>query len=390
MGKQYAVIHVEKGKGSGAALGHHIDRTKGKEYSYQHSDPTLKHLNSYFKLNAYCSMSLQEAVKARIKDGYTSKRKINDNAVTHLKIVLTGSHERMKELEANGQGLKEWVMENKKFLEEKYGSDNIVRFTLHRDEKTPHLHAVVVPLTADGRLSAFEVLGNKIKMKALQNDYAKAMASFGLERGMESTGIKHEDVKAYYSRIEKANEVANNTEINVSKNFLGNYKSESVEELKESLKSLKSALKAKESILQSEEKKKIAMSERLDKYQENNTILKNNIQTLIVDDAVREREQEKALKKLQEEIQKAFDRELQRTRGLHLLDTAEKIHQFVSDKVSTIAANIKTSSNLMDKCFSDLSFVQKLINKATERVNRALQRDNSQDEKQERNRGMRL
>ena len=389
MGKQYAVIHIEKGKGSGAALGHHIDRTQGKEYSYQHSDPELKHLNSHFKLNAYCSMSLQEAVKARIKDGYTSNRKINDNAVTHLKIVLTGSNERMKELEANGQGLKEWVIENKKFLEEKYGSDNIVRFTLHRDEKTPHLHAVIVPLTADGRLSAFEVLGNKTKMKALQNDYAKAMAPFGLERGIENTGIKHEDVKAYYSRMEKANEVANNTEINVSKNFLGGYKSESVEELKESVKSLKMALKAKDSIIQSEEKKKIAMSERLENYQENNAILKSNIQTLIVDDAVREREQEKALKKLQEEIQKAFDRELQRTRGLHLLDTAEKIHQFVSEKVSTIAANIKTSSNLMDKCFSDLSFVQKLINKATERVNRALYRDNTQEEKQERNKGMR-
>lgn len=389
MGKQYAVIHIEKGKGSGAALGHHIDRTQGKEYSYQHSDPALKHLNSHIKLNAYCSMPLQDAVKARIKDGYTSKRKINDNAVTHLKIILTGSHERMKELEANGQGLKEWVIENKKFLEEKYGSDNIVRFTLHRDEKTPHLHAVIVPLTADGRLSAFEILGNKTKMKALQNDYAKAMAPFGLERGMENTGIKHEDAKAYYSRMEKANEVANNTEINVSKNLLGNYKSESVEELKESVKSLKSALKAKESIILSEEKKKEAMSERLENYQENNAVLKKNIQTLIVDDAVREREQEKALKKLQEEIQKAFTRELQRTKSIHLLDTAEKIQQFVSDKVSTIAANLKTSGKLIDKCFSDTSFVQKLINKAVEEVNKALNRDKSQDEKQERNRGMR-
>lgn len=389
MAIQYAVLHIEKGKGSGGALGHHIDRTEGKEYSYKHSDPELKHLNSHIKLNAYCSMPLQDAIKARIKEGYTSKRKINDNAVTHLKIVLTGSHERMKELEANGQGLKDWVIENKKFLEEKYGSDNIVRFTLHRDERTPHLHAVIVPLTADGRLSAFEILGNKTKMKALQNDYAKAMAPFGLERGIENTGIKHEDAKAYYSRMEKANDIANNTEISVSKNLLGNYKAEAVEELKESVKSLKSALKAKESIIQSEEKKKDEMAKRLDNYQENNAILKKNIQTLIIDDSVRDREQEKALKKLQEEMYKTFNQELRRTRGFHLLDTAEKIHQFVSDKVSTIAANIKTNSNLIDKCFADTSFVQKLINRAVEEVNKVLSRDNTQEEKQDRNRGMR-
>ncbi|MDM1527676.1 hypothetical protein HX091_17445, partial [Myroides odoratimimus] len=55
MATQYAVIHIEKGKGSGGALGHHIDRTQGKEYSYKHSDPELKHLNSHIKLNAYCS-----------------------------------------------------------------------------------------------------------------------------------------------------------------------------------------------------------------------------------------------------------------------------------------------------------------------------------------------
>lgn len=387
MATQYAVLHIEKGKGSGGALGHHIDRTEGKEYSYRHSDPELKHLNSHIKLNAYCSMPLQDAIKARIKEGYTSKRKINDNAVTHLKIVLTGSHERMKELEENGQGLKEWAIENKKFLEEKYGAENIVRFTLHRDERTPHLHAVIVPLTADGRLSAFEVLGNKTKMKALQNDYAKAMAPFGLERGIENTGIKHEDAKAYYSRMEKANDIANKTEINVSKNLLGGYKSESVEELKESVKSLKLALEAKKSIIQSEEKKKEEMNKRLDSYSKNNEVLRNNLSKIIANDELHKKEQDKAIAKLQEELLNAFNKQLQKPYNFSLLDTSEKKEIFLKEKMEKVLNGVKSNLELFEKAFTD-SFFGKLASLLTKEIKHYnLMKEETPSK--ERNRGMR-
>lgn len=387
MSKQYAVLHIEKGKGSGGALGHHIDRTQGKEYSYKHSDPDLKHLNSHFKLNAYCSMPLQDAIKERIKDGYTSKRKINDNAVTHLKIVLTGSHERMKELETNGQGLKEWVIENKKFLEEKYGAQNIIRFTLHRDEKTPHLHAVIVPLTQDGRLSAFEVLGNKTKMKNLQNDYAAAMAPFGLERGLENTGIKHEDAKAYYARMEKANDIANKTEINVSKNLLGGYKSESVEELKESVKSLKLALEAKKSIIQSEEKKKEEMNKRLDSYSKNNEVLRNNLSKIIANDELHKKEQDKAIAKLQEELLNAFNKQLQKPYNFSLLDTSEKKEKFLKEKMEKVLNGVKSNLELFEKAFTD-SFFGKLASLLTKEIKHYnLMKEETPSK--ERNRGMR-
>jgi chromosome segregation ATPase len=69
------------------------------------------------------------------------------------------------------------------------------------DESTPHLHAVVVPLTADGRLCAKQVIGDKIKMKQMQTEYAKIMEHFGLNRGKEGSRAIHEDVKEYYKRI---------------------------------------------------------------------------------------------------------------------------------------------------------------------------------------------
>ena len=41
------------------------------------------------------------------------------------------------------------------------GEENITRFAVHLDEKTPHIHCVFVPITEDGRLSAGDWVGNR-------------------------------------------------------------------------------------------------------------------------------------------------------------------------------------------------------------------------------------
>lgn len=386
--KQYAVIHIEKGKGSGGALGHHIDRTEGKEYSYKHSDPDKKHLNHNFtSINKYAKMPLQMAISERIKDGYTSKRKINDNAVTHLKIVLTGSHEQMKKMENNPEEFKKWVYENQAFLERQYGAENIVRFALHRDEKTPHLHAVIVPLTEDGRLSAFEVIGNKTKLKKLQDDYHKSMMQFGLERGEKNTGITHEDAKAYYARMGIANEIAEKTEIKVSKNLLGGYKSESVEELKESVKSLKSALKAKESILASEKKNKESIIKTLESYTEDNKNLKNKLENVIIDDKLRDLEEDRRYQNLKKKVTQEFSTELNRTpaKELRTLNSFDKIYQYIEKKLLNILSN--KLSHYAKKLTEDRSFAMNIFEKVEQKAKSAIELGEKQEVS--RNRGMR-
>src|SRR5690606_38021243 len=112
-------------------------------------------------------------------------------------------------------------------------------FVLHRDERTPHLHVVTVPLTKDGRLSAKEVMGNRKDMQERQDRYADAMKVFGLNRGIRNTGIKHESAKEYYARMEESVSIGNRSEIKASKGILGSYTKESVLELENSVKSLK-------------------------------------------------------------------------------------------------------------------------------------------------------
>jgi hypothetical protein len=109
-----------------------------------------------------------------------------------------------------------------------------------------HIHAVTVPLTEDGRLSARELLGNPKAMSQRQDRYAEQMKSFGFQRGVKATGIKHEDAKTYYARIEKAQDTISQNDFKPEKNILGVYKSESVEEMQNLLKSQKTALRSKD------------------------------------------------------------------------------------------------------------------------------------------------
>ena len=248
----YAVYHVEKGAISPGGIGKHIDREPGAEHTYQHADPERIHLNEHITVNPHCDKALHVAISDRIKEGYAAKNKagelkeIRRDAVKYTTHILTGSPELTEKIENNSNLRKEWIDKNLEFVKNEYGEKNIVRFSVHRDEKTMHIHAVTVPLTEDGRLSARELLGNPKAMSQRQDRYAEQMKSFGFQRGIKATGIKHEDAKTYYARIEKAQESISQSDFKPEKNILGAYKPKSVEELQNLLKSQKTALRSKD------------------------------------------------------------------------------------------------------------------------------------------------
>ena len=51
------------------------------------------------------------------------------------------------------------------FFEQYQSRETIISAVVHMDEKTPHMHLSFVPLTADGRLSAKEIVGNIVGNK---------------------------------------------------------------------------------------------------------------------------------------------------------------------------------------------------------------------------------
>ena len=203
----FVVMNVRKGKGSGGALGNHIDRTVGKEHMYKNANPDLKQYNRSYKLNYTGTIS--ERVNQRISEGYKSKKAIRKDAVKYISLVLTGSHEKMKEIISDKDKYHVWLKNNFDFLKEEYGKENIVKLDLHLDEKTPHFHVIVVPLTKDGRLSAKEIVGNKKQMQERLTRYAEKMKSLGFERGHKMKKAKAKDINQFYNMVNESAKIKN-------------------------------------------------------------------------------------------------------------------------------------------------------------------------------------
>ena len=98
----------------------------------------------------------------------------------------------------NGKKLPEirrYFEEALRFFEQFQSRETIISAVVHMDEKTPHMHLSFVPLTADGRLSAKEIVGNKKKLTWWQDKFWEHMVIKypDLERGESAsqTGRDH-------------------------------------------------------------------------------------------------------------------------------------------------------------------------------------------------------
>lgn len=376
----YAILHHEKGKDSGANHGNHVDRNERGKNSFQHADPELRGLNvtyRFFLKNDRHLMPLSEAIKDRIKEGYKGKRKIRNDAVKYLKTVLTGSHEDMKEIFKDGEKAKEWIRANGKFIENEFGKENIVRFTLHMDEKTPHIHVVTVPLTKDGRLSAKEVMGNKDKLQDRQDRYAELMKPFNLQRGEKNTGIKHEDAKEYYKRINLANKIQDTSVLEAKRSVLsvdfGLDKDKTIENYKTALESKLIALNQKEQELnqakkQLDEVKKSADSQKR-RYKE---VMK------------REEFYKESRKNYIEYVQKHLKNSIMEEKNYGHLDfyrkPKEKRDRLLANAAIKAANKLKIGQEMFDKAMKTDDFFSKEKREVDERAEQTRKRDEERDQ----------
>ena len=94
--------------------------------------------------------------------------------------------------------LTKWVDASISWLENEF-KENFVNATLHLDEATPHIHAIITPVI-DGRLSAKRMF-NPTSLKIHQTNYAKAVEHLGIQRGQKNSKATHSDVKEYYQKV---------------------------------------------------------------------------------------------------------------------------------------------------------------------------------------------
>lgn len=200
----YAILRVQKLK-SFSGIGRHIDRVdvEGNIYVPENAVKSKVNLNVHWNADGKAfsqsewrdeliNNSLSRRVNKRIEEGYTLQKAIRKDAVKALEYILTSDGRKMHELESNPERFKAWLTENRKFIESIHGKENIVGFSLHRDEETAHIHAIVVPLTKEGKLTMEPYVGSPKILSNLQNKYAKAMEKFGMVRGEAGSKTRHE------------------------------------------------------------------------------------------------------------------------------------------------------------------------------------------------------
>ena len=212
---QYAVCHLQRGSGNDSGMSCHIERkdAKGKIYVPVNANADRTHLNRELVRFPDGVSNRTEAIQHRIETAGL-RRKVSKNQTKAIRVMLTGTHEQMMEI-TNGGKLDSWIDANLKWLKDTFGEENLVSCVLHMDEKTPHLHATVVPIvtgerlrrkregekkyeTKSGpRLSADDVM-RRTRLHEYQNSYAAAMKPFGLQRGIVGSTAKHQANSEYY------------------------------------------------------------------------------------------------------------------------------------------------------------------------------------------------
>ena len=160
----------------------HIERTEMPD----NCNPELTHLNRELVPHPE-GVDRTQAIVDRIE---STGVKVRKNSVIALQVLLTASHEGMKEVEKTGK-LDEWIEDSMQFLRDVYGVENVVAATLHLDEKTPHIHATIVPIVTGKRRDRNHTkpskkerqLEEKREQKALQKHLKNGGTHENFERG---------------------------------------------------------------------------------------------------------------------------------------------------------------------------------------------------------------
>lgn len=135
-------------------------------------------------------------------------------------LVMTASHNFFKDM--SREQIKEWADTCMDFVYNDLGykKEQILHATVHLDEKTPHIHCVVIPLvkkydkrtnTERYTISKKQYIKDKIQLSQLQDLYHKRLTEKGydLERGIKGSDNQHIKIKEYKKMTKKLNQELN-------------------------------------------------------------------------------------------------------------------------------------------------------------------------------------
>ena len=185
---QYAIMRFAKYKGPEITnIEAHNERRKEKYAS--NSDIDLTRSKQNFHLIEPPQRYRAEAERQIQAAGCRTRK----DSVRVVEVLFTATPDFFQDKKL--PEVRRYFEEALRFLEQYQAKETIISAVVHMDEKTPHMHLSFVPLTADGRLSAKDIVGNKKKLTWWQDKFWEHMVAKypDLERGESAsqTGRVH-------------------------------------------------------------------------------------------------------------------------------------------------------------------------------------------------------
>lgn len=171
----------------GKPLEEWITRPEYTEYNELHSNPS--------ELEARRKRRLAEAAL---------KRKPQKNAAYAVEVVVSASPDWFDKREESY--IKSYFDAALASLGRRYGAENVLGYSTHYDETTPHLHVLFVPLVEgkDGlRYSSSAFIGGRADLAALHDHLARDLAEFGVVRGERGNDARHTDQREWQRELKR-------------------------------------------------------------------------------------------------------------------------------------------------------------------------------------------
>lgn len=171
---------------------------------------TEKYVKDFYNLTKDYMKEHNERMKTEREDKKKTFKQMLDrsNNVIADELMFTATNEFFKDMTRDD--IKEWAGTCMKFIYNDLGykKEQVLHATVHLDEKTPHVHCVVVPLikkydkrtnTERYTISKKIYIRDKIHLSELQDKYHKRLTDKGydLERGIKGSDREHIKIKEY-------------------------------------------------------------------------------------------------------------------------------------------------------------------------------------------------
>lgn len=192
-------------------LGKHYERGKDESNEYvKFGNPEIDPQRTHLNYNLAQQHNHMGFIKQRLSEVYCLNRK-------DVNVMCSWVITAPKDLDPSQQD--DFFKESYKFLENRYGKENVISSYVHLDETTPHMHFAFIPVVYDKKKDRYKVSAkervNKFELKSFHSDYQEHLDKANIKCNVLNEATKEgnksiEELKRHSAteRLQEVNEKA--------------------------------------------------------------------------------------------------------------------------------------------------------------------------------------